>query len=440
MLATNVATFLIGFAMFAAFALIPRFVQAPESTGYGFGDSVTTAGLLLLPSALIQLVVGPLAGRLGARFGFRVTLVIGRSSSVVSYVMLVVRHETAFELLVAGIFLGAGVAFGFASMANLIVAAVPQSDVGIATGINTIMRTAGGAFGSAAVTAILTGSVAADTGLPTEGGYTAAFVASVVVGCWRSSPRGSCRASAGVGARAGRRRVVGPRARELSATARGAHAAEAAPSRRAPSRATFAERGWAASRCASPSWCPRSDPEDLGQCPRGRRVLADDVEEDPLAVRREAGQLLAGGLDDAGGGGDVLRAGVDVAEQPLHRAGAQRRRAAVAVGELRDLVDRPRDVRRARRAGACSGGWRAARRLSSVAQASRQDSKTSARAARNFASASAKPIWKASLSAICPARPAFDCAMPASSSRMRRPTPSAQPEWQISAIWMMPSL
>jgi MFS family permease len=181
-LATNVATFLIGFAMFAAFALIPRFVQAPESTGYGFGESVTTAGLILLPSAIIQLIVGPLAGRLGARFGFRVTLVTGCFAAVVSFVMLTVWHETALQLLVAGIFLGAGVAFSFASMANLIVSAVPQSDVGIATGINTIMRTAGGAFGSAAVTAILTGSAAGVDGLPTEGGYTAAFVASVVVG------------------------------------------------------------------------------------------------------------------------------------------------------------------------------------------------------------------------------------------------------------------
>jgi EmrB/QacA subfamily drug resistance transporter len=181
-LATNVATFLIGFAMFAAFALIPRFVQAPESTGYGFGDSVTTAGLILLPSAIIQLVVGPLAGRLGERFGFRVTLMTGCILAVVSFVLLSLRHETQLELLVAGIFLGAGVAFGFASMANLIVMSVPQSDVGIATGINTIMRTAGGAFGSAAITAILAGNVAADTGLPTESGYTTAFVSAVVVG------------------------------------------------------------------------------------------------------------------------------------------------------------------------------------------------------------------------------------------------------------------
>ena len=96
--------------------------------------------------------------------------------------MLTFLHETPFQLLLAGIFLGAGVAFSFASMANLIVSAVPQSDVGIATGINTIMRTAGGAFGSAAVTAILTGSATGVDGLPTEGGYTAAFVASVVVG------------------------------------------------------------------------------------------------------------------------------------------------------------------------------------------------------------------------------------------------------------------
>jgi hypothetical protein len=58
---------------------------------------------------------------------------------------------------------------------------VPQSDVGIATGINTIMRTAGGAFGSAAVTAILLGSTG-PAGLPTESAYTAAFVASVIVG------------------------------------------------------------------------------------------------------------------------------------------------------------------------------------------------------------------------------------------------------------------
>jgi sugar phosphate permease len=67
-------------------------------------------------------------------------------------------------------------------MANLIVDAVAQSEVGIATGINTVMRTVGGSFGAAAATAILTATELDDLPLPTEGAYTAAFAFSSVAG------------------------------------------------------------------------------------------------------------------------------------------------------------------------------------------------------------------------------------------------------------------
>jgi hypothetical protein len=67
-------------------------------------------------------------------------------------------------------------------MANLIVGAVPQSEVGVATGINTIMRTVGGAFGAAVATAILTGHTIGATSLPSESAYTTAFVMSAVGG------------------------------------------------------------------------------------------------------------------------------------------------------------------------------------------------------------------------------------------------------------------
>jgi hypothetical protein len=78
--------------------------------------------------------------------------------------------------------LGAGISFAFASMANLIVGSVPQSEVGIATGINTVTRTVGGAFGSAVATAILAANTVAGSHLPTEGAYSAAFVISAVGG------------------------------------------------------------------------------------------------------------------------------------------------------------------------------------------------------------------------------------------------------------------
>jgi sugar phosphate permease len=67
-------------------------------------------------------------------------------------------------------------------MANLIVRAVPQNEVGIATGINTVMRTVGGAFGAAAATAILTAETIGNTTTPTEGAYTTAFVLSACGG------------------------------------------------------------------------------------------------------------------------------------------------------------------------------------------------------------------------------------------------------------------
>ena len=45
---TNVTALMVGFGMFGSFLLVPQLVQLPESTGFGFGASVTEAGLFLL--------------------------------------------------------------------------------------------------------------------------------------------------------------------------------------------------------------------------------------------------------------------------------------------------------------------------------------------------------------------------------------------------------
>jgi EmrB/QacA subfamily drug resistance transporter len=179
-LATNITAFMVGVAMFGSFLLIPQFAQAPGRAGYGFAMSVTEAGLVMLPSALTMLVAGPLGGALGTRFGFRATLMAGTMLAGASFLLMAVAHGEVWEFLVAGVLLGAGISFAFASMANLIVSAVPRSEVGIATGINTIMRTVGGAFGAALVTALLTSETIPGSVLPTEGAYTQAFSISAV--------------------------------------------------------------------------------------------------------------------------------------------------------------------------------------------------------------------------------------------------------------------
>ena len=180
--ATNLTGMLVGFAMFSSFLLIPQFAQTPESAGYGFGLSVTGAGLLMLPAAVTQLVTGPLAGRIGTVIGFRATLAIGAGLATLAFLSLAIENEHLWAFALGAVLLGAGISFAFASMANLIVGSVPQSEVGIATGINTVTRTVGGAFGSAVATAVLTGNTLAGSALPAESAYGTAFVISAVGG------------------------------------------------------------------------------------------------------------------------------------------------------------------------------------------------------------------------------------------------------------------
>ena len=45
-LMTNITAVFVGFAMFASFLLIPQLAQTPEHFGYGFGATVTGAGLI----------------------------------------------------------------------------------------------------------------------------------------------------------------------------------------------------------------------------------------------------------------------------------------------------------------------------------------------------------------------------------------------------------
>jgi hypothetical protein len=73
-----------------------------------------------------------------------------------------------------------GLAYGlaFASLGGLVVGAVGPEQTGAATGINTILRTVGGALGAVLAAVIVTSSASAPGGPPAESGYTTAFLVS----------------------------------------------------------------------------------------------------------------------------------------------------------------------------------------------------------------------------------------------------------------------
>jgi len=176
---TNLAALLLGFGMYSAFILIPQLVQTPKSTGYGFGASVTQAGLFLVPTTVAMLIFSPIGGRLSGVVGSKVPLVIGSAMTTVSFVVLA-EANARWEIYVASALLGIGVGFAFAALANLIVEAVPAGQTGVASGMNTIVRTIGGAIGAEVAASILAGNLLA-SGLPAKHGYTLTFVLCATV-------------------------------------------------------------------------------------------------------------------------------------------------------------------------------------------------------------------------------------------------------------------
>jgi FtsH-binding integral membrane protein len=78
-------------------------------------------------------------------------------------------------VIVGMLLAGGGAPLSFAAMAKLVVDAVRRSETGVASGLNTVMRTVGGVVGGQLAAAVIAGSVVAGTTAPKESGYTTAF-------------------------------------------------------------------------------------------------------------------------------------------------------------------------------------------------------------------------------------------------------------------------
>jgi EmrB/QacA subfamily drug resistance transporter len=187
-LITNTIALISGFAMLGSFVLIPNFVQAPGDlpasiaglVDYGFGVSATTTGLYLLPGALMGLVGGPLAGRLGKRLGWRVPLVAGMAVTSAGIAAFALFHDEPWQIVAGNVALGFGIVLAFAAMATIIVTSVRPTETGVATGMNTVMRTIGGVIGGQVGAAILTADTIAGTSVPAESAFVTAFWISAV--------------------------------------------------------------------------------------------------------------------------------------------------------------------------------------------------------------------------------------------------------------------
>lgn len=177
---SHLTALIIGFGMYGAFTLVPLLAQTPSEVGYGFGASVTEAGLFMVPMAVTMLFASPPAARMGAAVGFKLPLVLACLVGVVGFVVYATAHDSEWAMYAGSGVLGIGVGFAFAALANLVVGAVDPRQVGEATGINTVMRTIGGSLGAQIAASIVASQTVPGTTVPAESGYTTAFVMSAV--------------------------------------------------------------------------------------------------------------------------------------------------------------------------------------------------------------------------------------------------------------------
>ena len=175
----NTSAFLIGAGMYSSFILFPEFTETPSSAGYGFG-AIGDPGRPL-PAALHD---GDASGQPDRRAGSRAGSARGSTLIAGSLTTATGLHPGApspttsrFDIYVATALLGVGIGLAFASLANLIVEAVPPSQTAVATGMNTVMRTLGGSVGGQVGASLIAGTVTA-AALPTEQGFTLAFTLS----------------------------------------------------------------------------------------------------------------------------------------------------------------------------------------------------------------------------------------------------------------------
>jgi EmrB/QacA subfamily drug resistance transporter len=163
-LGANLVGFIVSFAMLAQFFFLALYMQnilhySPLQTGVRF-----------LPSTVVIIIMGPLAGRLTDRVGPRIPMTLGLFTVASAlFIQSQLTVHTGYGLLLPGfILMGLGMGLTMSPMSTAAMNAVNRTKAGVASGVLAMSRMVGGTFGVAIMGALVTaiGKSRIDQGLP----------------------------------------------------------------------------------------------------------------------------------------------------------------------------------------------------------------------------------------------------------------------------------
>jgi EmrB/QacA subfamily drug resistance transporter len=150
-LGANLVGFFVSFAMLAQFFFLALYMQ--NILHY----SPLQAGIRFLPSTLLLVVMGPLAGRLTDKVGARPLLTTGLvvvSLSIFIQSGLTV-HTSYLRLLPGFMLMGIGIGLVMSPMSTAAMNSVDRTKAGAASGVLSMSRMVGGTFGVAVMGALI---------------------------------------------------------------------------------------------------------------------------------------------------------------------------------------------------------------------------------------------------------------------------------------------
>ncbi|MFZ3562588.1 MFS transporter [Streptomyces sp. BH055] len=187
-LVANLTTMVGGVGTYLLISLVTRYVQTPESGGYGFGASIVVTGLLLVPFSAASLVTGRLVRAMGRAATPARMLPLGCLLSLGSLVCFLLARSSLWGIGAMMALAGLGVGVTFAVTPGLIVGGVPAAETGSAMSFNQVVKYIGYSTGSALSAVVLQASTPLGAALPTDDGYRnaglvgcAAFLATGVI-------------------------------------------------------------------------------------------------------------------------------------------------------------------------------------------------------------------------------------------------------------------
>ncbi|MDE1857400.1 MAG: MFS transporter [Candidatus Micrarchaeota archaeon] len=144
-MSANLIVLVVGFSFFFSYQAYAYMFESPAPLGFGL--SIFETGLAMLPFALANVIVAPLAGKWIPKTGVKPFFIAGGIVSIVGFAISALAPDVVITLI-GETLAGLGVVLINVPTINLLVLSIEPKEMGLATSMNAVFRFLGSTLGA----------------------------------------------------------------------------------------------------------------------------------------------------------------------------------------------------------------------------------------------------------------------------------------------------